>query len=821
MSLARLGADLGSRLGDLAGPAALWRTLKGDLVVRAAGLLSLAALAPLIFPNFPPQALETYRHFADVALVLIAIAAFQFRLRDGADAASLRFWNLWTAAFALGLAVSVFDIAAGRPLGGQLAADVVRNLLFAGFYIFIAIALELEPDSGRDVHGGVSARQLQAAGTICLISGLLIYFAVIPRVLARGAYETAIPVALLRLLPDGYLMLRLVGLRRASANPLWRGTNSWLLAMATLWAVADAVEALSWGGILSGQLVQGLLDLAWLPPFGAVIVAARLREHPFDAALPSAHEAATTADADPPFPGGLLLVQAAALPLIHIGLSSFKVLDPLTGPAQQVCAFAVFVVVGGIAFAYQKRLEAETRQREGARLGAALAEHRAFHDALTGLPNRYLLLDHLRLALAQARRDQRKAAVLILDLDRFKLINDSLGHTVGDQLLQAVAARLQDSLREADSLARLGGDELAVLIQGMQAGSDAATVARKLLDCVRRPFLLRGREHFVTASIGASLYPDDASDAETLVKNADAALYRAKELGGDCCQLFNAAMNQEASERLALENALRRAVPGNQFVLYYQPLLDVTTGSVDGCEAQLRWQHPESGLLAPGAFMERAELTGVITRLTPWILWTACLQVKVWQSRFGRPLSIAVNLSSRQFQDPDLVRYVDEALREAELDPRLLELEITESLAMENAEHTVQILRQLKDLGVWISIDDFGTGYSSLSYLKAFPIDTLKIDKSFVRDIDTDPADAAIAATVMAIARTLRLKVVAEGVEREQQLHILRERDCDRAQGYLFGRPMPAEDFAAFLGAHGNKSQGEAAQVRTATPAAT
>ena len=793
----------------------MWRTLKSDVVVRAAVLVSLAALAPLVFPIFPSQARETYRHYADVALVLTAIAAFQFPLRPGADAASLRFWNLWTAGFGLGLAVKVLDIAAGRQLEGQLAAGVMRNLLFAGFYLFIAIALELEPGPGRDVHGGARARQLKAAGTTCLISGLLVYFALIPGVLARGAFETAIPAALLHLVLNAYLVLRLICLRRASANPFWRSTYSWLLAMATLWSAAAAVEALEVDGILPGPVAQGLLDLVWLPPFVAVIVAARLREHRFDAALPSAHDRATAADADSPFPGGLLLVQAAALPLIHIGLSTFKVLDPLAESAQQLCAFAVFVVVGGIAFAYQRRLEAETRQGEAARLGAALAEHRAFHDALTGLPNRYLLLDHMRLALAQARRDQRKAAVLILDLDRFKVINDSLGHTVGDQLLQAVAARLQESLREADSLARLGGDELAVLIQGMHAGSDAATVAQKLLDCVRRPFLLRGRELFVTASIGASLYPDDAPDAETLVKNADAALYRAKELGGDCCQLFDAAMNKEASERLALENALRRAVPGNQFVLYYQPLLDVATGSVDGCEALLRWQHPESGLLAPGAFMDQAELTGVITRLTPWILWTACLQVKVWQSRYGRPLSIAVNLSSRQFQDPDLVRYVDEALREAELDPGLLELEITESLAMENAEHTVRTLHQLKDLGVWISIDDFGTGYSSLSYLKAFPIDTLKIDKSFVRDIDTDPADAAIAATVMAIARTLRLKVVAEGVEREEQLHILRERDCDRAQGYLFGRPMPAEDFAAFLGAHDSRGQAEAAEVQT------
>ncbi len=790
-------------------------TLKSDIVVGGAVLVSLATLAALVIPTFSSQALDAHWRYADLPFLLAAVAAFQRRRRRDAGDASPRFWNLWTAGFAIRLAARVFDMAAGRQLIGQFEARIVDGVSFAGLYLFMVLALELEPDSRLDLRDGPWGRRLQAAGTTCLVSGLLSYFALIPGVLRRGSYEPAIPVALFYLVLDVYLVLRLIGLRRASEDPLWRTTYSWLLAMAAFWSVAAAVEALRGEGILSGRAAWGPLDLVLLPPLAAAIGAAWLPGHRC-AALPSAHDGATAADTGAALRGSSLLLQAAALPLVHIGLSSSRLLDPQTESAQQVCAFAVFVIVGGIGFAYQKRLETATLRLTAARLDAALAEHRAFYDALTGLPNRYLLLDHLKLALAQARRDQSKVAVLILDLDRFKLINDSLGHTVGDQLLQAVAARLRESLREADSLARFGGDELTVLIPGVHAGSDAATVAGKLLECVRRPFLVLGRELFVTASVGASLYPDDAADPETLVKNADAALHRAKELGGDRCQLFNAAMNKEASERLALENALRRAVAGNEFALYYQPILDVTTGNVDGCEALLRWWHPERGLLAPGAFLETAELTGVVTQLTPWILWTACLQARAWQSRFGRPLSIAVNLSSRQFRDPDLVCYVDEALREADLDPRLLELEITESLAMENAERTVHTLRRLKELGLWISIDDFGTGYSSLSYLKAFPIDTLKIDKSFVRDIDSDPADAAIAATVVAIARTLRLRVVAEGVERVEQLHILRERDCDRAQGYLFGRPMPAEDFAAFLGAQGSQGHAEGAQLPAA-----
>ena len=780
----------------------MWDTLKRDPVVQIALGVSAALLLPFLVPVLPLPALEAYKQLVtDPPLILIAMAAFQYGLDRIPDRAVRRFWMLWTAGYGCWLAAHLTRFAEPLGLKGNIEAELLRNVLYVGLYLLVTLALQAKPHVPVTARPATWLRHLEGVGATCLILGLLIYFALIPRILDPNVYDTAVPTVLLYLVLDGSLVLTLAHLRASTQAGRWRTTYAWLLATAGLWLVADGAEVLMWAGLLPDSVGGVLMDLVWLPSFATVVVAARAR----DWAPAGPDEGAGQARPSPAREPGVILwgsalvLQAASLPIIHITLTSFGVLDPRTERAQEICAFAVFVIVGGLALAYQQRLEKENRQLAAVRLQVAVSEHRAYHDALTGLPNRYLLLDHLKLALAQARREKGRVAVFFLDLDRFKLINDSLGHTIGDQLLQEVATRLQRSFREADTLARLGGDELTILAQGINDAADAMTVGQKLLECMRRPFVIRRRELYVTASVGVSLYPDDGLDAETLIKNADVAVYRAKEQGGDCCELFNPAMNQKALERLALESALHKAVEENQFHLHYQPILDTASGAIDGCEALLRWQHPERGLLAPGEFMERAEVTGVITRITPWILWTACHQARIWESRCGRPVSIAVNLSARQFRDPLLVAQVEQALLEAELDPSRLELEITESLAMENAEHTVRTLKALKDLGVWISIDDFGTGYSSLSYLKAFPIDMLKIDRSFVRDIDTDAADAAIAATVIAIARTLHLRVVAEGVERPEQLAVLRERQCDRVQGYLFSRPVPAEEIAMLL----------------------
>ncbi len=425
-------------------------------------------------------------------------------------------------------------------------------------------------------------------------------------------------------------------------------------------------------------------------------------------------------------------------------------------------------------------------------------KHLAFHDPLTGLPNRLLFSDRLRVAMVHANRYRRKLAVLFLDMDRFKVINDSLGHPIGDELLRRIAERVGGCLRQEDTIARLGGDEFTVLLSGIGKEEDAATIANKILEAVRLPFFIEHRELFITTSIGVTLYPDDGADPETLVRNADISMYRAKEKGRDNYQLYAPVMNSRALERLSLESRLRQALQNRELVLHYQPLIELSTGRIRGAEALLRWQHPELGLVPPGDFISIAEVSGLIVPIGQWVLKTACAQASAWQ-KSGYPLSVAVNLSSRQFQQADLVFQVTEALQEANLSPASLDLEITESNAMQNAELSISALWDLKNLGLSISMDDFGTGYSSLNYLKRFPIDRIKIDQSFVRDVTRDPDDAAIAAAIIAMAHSLKLTAVAEGVETEEQLEFLRAQTCDEMQGYLFSPPLPAARFGELL----------------------
>ena len=426
-------------------------------------------------------------------------------------------------------------------------------------------------------------------------------------------------------------------------------------------------------------------------------------------------------------------------------------------------------------------------------------KHLAFHDALTGLPNRLLLNDRMTVALAQAHRSRQKLATLYLDLDRFKMINDSLGHTIGDELLRRVAERLRACVREGDTVARMGGDEFVILISRLSSEGDADTIARKILAAVRLPFAVEQRDFFLTTSLGVSLYPNDGIDAETLLQNADTAMYRAKEYGRDTYQLYAPAMNARAAERLSLENRLRQALQNDELVLHYQPVVDLRNGRVRGAEALLRWLHPERGLLGPAEFISLAEVSGLISPIGRWVLQTACAQAREWQALGNPRFTMSVNLSARQFLQSDLVSQVSEALASSEVASGSLDLEITESSAMENAEVTVNTLWDLRRLGVGISMDDFGTGYSSLNYLKRFPIDRVKLDRSFVRDVVANPEDAAIVRAVISMAHTLRLVVVAEGVETEEQLAFLRQHRCDEMQGYLFSPPVAPEEFRELL----------------------
>jgi diguanylate cyclase (GGDEF)-like protein/PAS domain S-box-containing protein len=423
-----------------------------------------------------------------------------------------------------------------------------------------------------------------------------------------------------------------------------------------------------------------------------------------------------------------------------------------------------------------------------------LIHYQAFHDALTDLPNRLLFKDRLALALANAQRNRKQLAVMFLDLDHFKLINDTLGHSIGDQLLRAVAGRLRGCVRGDDTVARVGGDEFTLLLMELRTIDDTAAIADKILKTVAEPFSVEGHEIFVTTSIGIASYPHDGSDVEALMKNADGAMYRAKDLGRSTYQLCNAAMTSRAMERLALTNALRRALERQELLVYYQPQLLLRSGRVIGVEALVRWNSPDHGLIGAESFIPAAEESRLILPIGEWVLRTACKQLKAWHDSGAEGLRLAVNLSVRQFQQHEIARLVADTLHQSGIPASALTLEITESAAMQNPELTAAVLQELKNMGVGIALDDFGTGHSSLNYLKRFPVDTLKIDQSFVRDIVNDRSDAAIVSAVIAMARALQLDVIAEGVETPEQLEFLRQQGCEMVQGYLFHQPLPAEE---------------------------
>jgi diguanylate cyclase (GGDEF)-like protein/PAS domain S-box-containing protein len=417
----------------------------------------------------------------------------------------------------------------------------------------------------------------------------------------------------------------------------------------------------------------------------------------------------------------------------------------------------------------------------------------AYYDALTGLPNRTLLQDRITTALAGARRRKEKLAVLFLDLDRFKTINDSLGHSIGDLLLQEVAARLKGWARGQDTVSRVGGDEFVVVLTSIGQESDAAVAAQRIVSTMSTEFSIRGHSLNITCSIGVSIFPQHGIDGETLIKNADAAMYCAKQNGPNKIQFFTEDLNAQMVERLTLESGLRMALSRNEFFLVYQPQVDIATGRVVGFEALLRWEAPALGLVPPDKFIRIAENCGLIVPIGEWVLRAACLQARKWQDEGLPAVRLAVNVSAVQFRQDGFRDLIKDVLRETGLAPEYLELELTESLLLTNADVVFSVLHELNDMGLKLAIDDFGTGYSSLSYLKQFRVDKLKIDRSFIRDIAIDPDDAAITIAIISMAKSLNLKVIAEGVESEEQMSFLRLHDCDEIQGYYFSRPLSVE----------------------------
>ncbi|MBW4576677.1 MAG: EAL domain-containing protein [Aphanothece sp. CMT-3BRIN-NPC111] len=450
-----------------------------------------------------------------------------------------------------------------------------------------------------------------------------------------------------------------------------------------------------------------------------------------------------------------------------------------------------------------QQLQAEIVERQQAE---AMIRYQALHDLLTGLPNRTLFNEHLKVSLAHAAKNGTLLAVMFLDLDRFKTINDTLGHPIGDRLLQSFVERLTGCLRPGDTVARWGGDEFTVLLPYISSAEEAAKIAQRILDNLIPAFNLETNgtaggivSLHISSSIGIALYPHDGEDGETLLRNADVALYRAKEHGRNNYQFYIPAMNSQASTLLKLENRLYQALEHGEFILHYQPQVNINTLEIVGMEALLRWQHPELGLVPPGQFIPLAEETGLIVPIGEWVLRAACAQNKAWQDAGFSPVRMAINLSPRQFQQANLIALVAQVLSETGLAPEYLELEITETTVMQNVEFVSAMLYDFQKMGVHISMDDFGTGYSSLSYLKKFPFHTLKIDQSFVRELMDNPQDTAIISAVITLGRGLNLRVVAEGVETKEQLELLRSLQCEQMQGYLFSPPLRVEDATQFL----------------------
>ncbi|HEX7952910.1 MAG TPA: EAL domain-containing protein [Burkholderiales bacterium] len=426
-------------------------------------------------------------------------------------------------------------------------------------------------------------------------------------------------------------------------------------------------------------------------------------------------------------------------------------------------------------------------------------QYLANYDVLTGLPNRFLMQDRLTQVMAHAHRNRLRVALIHIGLDRFKMVNETLGHYVGDALLKQAAERVRKSTRDADTVARVGGDEFTIVVPNVVSLQTLSSVAEVMLDDLAKPFPSDNQDLFVSASVGISLYPDDAASVDELIKHADAAMSRAKQLGRNNFQFFTADLNQEVQERMQIEAGLRTATQRDELSLLFQPKIDLATRRIFGAEALLRWKHPKLGMISPSRFVPVAEEAGLVGQIGEWVLHAACRQIREWQDA-GHALRVAVNVSARQFQEYDLAELVSDILKDTGVLARNLEIELTESAVMRDAESSIVTLERLAGLGVQIAIDDFGTGYSSLSYLKRLPLDVLKIDQSFVRDISSDPNDAAIVRAIITLARSLGIKVIAEGVENEAQLAFLNAYGCQYAQGYLFGRPLTAIELVNLAG---------------------
>jgi diguanylate cyclase (GGDEF)-like protein/PAS domain S-box-containing protein len=499
------------------------------------------------------------------------------------------------------------------------------------------------------------------------------------------------------------------------------------------------------------------------------------------------------------------------------GTTRLTAADPLKMAIQEnravgLTSNCILIRKDGVELAIEDSA-APIHDRSGAVIGAVIVfhdvtvaravtkrmDHSAHHDAVTDLPNRLLLSDRISCAITAARRHKKMFAVMFVDLDHFKSINDSLGHATGDKLLQAVARRLQACLRESDTVGRHGGDEFVVLLPEIEDEKDARTSSAKILASLSRPYLINELSMHITGTIGISIYPQDGTDPQTLLQNADMAMYEAKQSGRDTAQFFNARMKLQAAEQQFVEHGLRRALERNEFVLHYQPRINLESGKVTGAEALIRWQEPDRGMIMPAQFIRIAENRGLIASIGRWVLHEVCKQSSIWKAAGEIPFPISINISAAELQDSSFISGVRAALTETGLTPKAIEFELTEGILLKDLKTSNSVLKELRSMGVHMVVDDFGTGYSSLSYLHQFPLDVLKIDQSFVQRITDNPDDSTLVTAIIAMAKGLKYSVVAEGVETQEQMNFLKERGCDEGQGYLFSRPLPSAEFRTMV----------------------
>lgn len=769
-----------------------------DPFVRSAwGLLVLLSL-PYFIPILDENQLWYYgAYFLDLPLLAFLEIVLLINLVNTKNPNERRFWGWLVAGFSLWGLQSALEISLINHTEVSTATDLFSYFLYFGFYACVVMALESRPH----IDPEKSHRRLlvlDRIGALVFLFGLLLYLTVLPGLVDWESYWTS--TLILFAVLDLFIVLRLLAFRRTVQDGAWLSTYTWLLAASALWFLTDLTEVLMWAEIAPYLDSGTAFDIFWIVALPVVVIAARasLYGRSTESSQTSRPQ---TYDADWEALGiGPIVVYAVAVPLFHLMFYRFGFADPALKSIRELLTVAIAFTLAVIAFAYQQLLRRENERLSKQRVQIQdKLEHQAYHDVLTGLPNRRHFREHLALGTALARRRQNHCAVLFCDLDEFKVINDSLGHATGDRFLVEVARRLRESIRSSDTVARLGGDEFAILVHDLENEFEVLPIVQHLFTTLRAPIVLEDSEHVFTASIGIALFPEDGTDEATLLKHADIAMYQAKLKGRNTYQLFTPDMNREIDERLFVEKGLRKALAADSLELLYQPILDVATKTVTGCEALLRWRHPEKGLISPDSFIDVAEKTGLIVPIGEWALETACELGQRLRGLREHGFIMAVNISPRQLQHPEFFQSVQDILVRTGFPASQLQLEVTESLAIEG-ESTIAVLAQLRELGMSVAIDDLGTGFSGLSRLRDLPVDVVKIDRSFIGGAATlDAAGEAIVQAIVGLARALDLHVVAEGVETDAQFDLVKKQGCHSVQGFLFKRPLPAEQIERMI----------------------